>query len=177
MRWPIVFAALTCWACVPSAAEQPPGYPLYGDSRLPRGQVAELVTLMPGGTSVGAGSEGLIKSVDGKDVSTLDTAFELLPGCHIVQTSSRVLISNDKIIWRGELGTNTFAMQMKPGNTYVVKLELVDTMNSSGRITMSAIEENATGQEIQRLTPGSERDVQACRQAATSQAGPGADVR
>lgn len=96
LRRPLLLAALTL-SCI-HAPEQPPGYPLYPTSgtRPARDQVAELVTSMPGGSSFGGGSEALIKKVDGKDVGTLDSSFELLPGCHIVQTSSRLLIANDR---------------------------------------------------------------------------------
>src|SRR5258707_12854819 len=49
------------------------GVPLYEPSGVPhaRGDVAVLI--------------GPIKFVDGKDVALLGSAFELLPGCHVVQ--------------------------------------------------------------------------------------------
>jgi hypothetical protein len=160
----VFFLAALMLSCI-RTAEQPPGYPLYSNSgaRLPHDRVAELVASMPGGTSVGAGSAAFIKKVDGKDVSTIDTAFELLPGCHIVQTESKLLISNAVLTWHGELGPRIFAFQMKPGNTYVVKLELVESMGSSGRIFVYGLEQNAAGDVVQRIEPTkSGDDVRTC---------------
>lgn len=166
MRRTLLVAALSL-SCV-HAGEQPPGYPLYPNSgtRMPRDRVAELTTSMPGGSSVGAGSSAFIKAVDGKDVSTLDTSFELVPGCHLVQTASQLLIANQAITWHGELGSRVFAFQMKPGNTYIVKVELVESMGGTARVLVYGIEQNAAGGEVQRLEPAkSKDDLRACMAA------------
>jgi hypothetical protein len=159
----LVLAVLTL-SCL-HAAEQAPGYPLYPNSgnRMPRDKVAELVTSMPGGASVGAGSTTFVKLVDGKDVSRLDTAFELMPGCHIVQTASKLLIANEAVSWRGELGSRTFAFLMKPGHTYVLKVELQESLGSSARVLIYGIEQDAAGGEVRRIEPAkSEDEVRSC---------------
>jgi hypothetical protein len=162
-----LFVAALSLSCV-HAAEQPLGYPLYPNSgtRMPRDRVAELATVMPGGSSVGAGSAAFIHAVDGRDVSTLDTAFELTPGCHVVQTESRLLIANEAITWRGELGPRLFPFQMKPGNTYLVKVDLVQGMGASARVLVYGIEQDAAGRDVQRIEPAKNAaDLRACMAA------------
>jgi len=159
-----LLATLLVVSCIHAPA-QVTGYPLYGGSgkRLPANQVAALVASMPGGASVGGGSGAFITTVDGRDVSTLDTAFELLPGCHIVRTASDLVVANEALVWRGEIGSRTFAFLMRPGNTYVVKVELQESMGSTARLVVSATEESAEGKELQRIPPAqSAADVQAC---------------
>jgi hypothetical protein len=166
MRRTLLVLALSL-ACAHTVA-QPSGYPLYANSgaRLPHDRVAQLTTLMPGGSSVGGGSAAFIKAVDGKDVSTLDTSFELLPGCHIVQTARELLVANQAITWRGELGSRAFAFHMKPGNTYIVKVDLQEGMSGSARVLVYGIEQDAAGGEVQRLEPTKSMDeLRACRAA------------
>jgi hypothetical protein len=157
----VAFIALRC-----VRAEQPPGYPLYPNAgaRLPREQVAQLTSSMPGGSAVGAGSLAFIKAIDGRDVSTLDTAFELLQGCHIVETASRLLITNEVMTWHGDIGMRTFAFRMRAGHSYTVKVELVQSMGSSGRVLLFGVEQNSTGTETERIEVAkSAADLQACQ--------------
>lgn len=129
---------------------------------MPRDKVAELVTSMPGGASAGGGSSAFIKSVDGKDVSGLDTAFELMPGCHTVETASQLLVSNEVISWSGEVGARTFAFQMKAGHTYIVNVELRENMGSA-RVLIYGIEQDQAGREVQRVEAAkTEQEVRSC---------------
>lgn len=167
MRYWVVVFTLTL-SCVRGNVEEPPGYPLYSNSgaRLPRDQVAELQTSMPGGASVGGGSSSFIEMVDGKDVSTTSASFELLPGCHLVKTASRLVIANPTLIWHGQMGHKVFALQMKAGNTYVVKLDLIDHGDGTARSEVYAIEQDAAGSRVQRIEPVKSADeIRGCQGA------------
>jgi hypothetical protein len=154
-------------ACMGAPAETR-GYPLYPESgaRRPRAEVAKLSASLPGGASPSGGSATFIKAVDGRDVSTLDTAFELLPGCHVVQTDSRLFLASEVVTWSGELGSRTFAFEMKPGYSYTVVVELAERMGSSASVSVYATEQDPWGAQtvtIAPLAPGAEAD--ACRDA------------
>jgi hypothetical protein len=64
------------------------GLPLYaaGAAAVPSGQVATLDVQVPFPSAPGA-VRTFIQSVDGRDVATLASPFELLPGCHVVETA------------------------------------------------------------------------------------------
>jgi hypothetical protein len=147
------------------------GYPLYPESgvRRPRGEVAKLSASLPGGASPWGGSTTFIQAVDGRDVSTLDTAFELLPGCHVVVTESRLLVANEAMSWSGEIAPRTFAFDMKPGFSYTVVVELAERMGGSAGVSVYATEQDPWGAQtvtIAPLAPGAEAG--ACRGAATA---------
>jgi hypothetical protein len=162
----LLSTALSGYGCLPSAA-QLRGYPLYSlgtGPRPPRSQVAELSASLPGGASVGTGSSAFIKSVDGRDVAALDTAFELKPGCHIVQTESRLLLTNEVMIWSGELGSRTFPLRMKAGYAYTVVVEMAEHFGGTARVSVFAVERDPSGSETQIIPAAtSPSEVLGCR--------------
>jgi hypothetical protein len=117
--------------------------------------------------------------VDGRDVSTLDTAFELLPGCHVVQTASRLFVANEVMSWSGELGSRTFAFEMKPGYSYTVVVEFAEHMGNAASVSVYGVEQDPKGAEtvkIAPLAPGA--DAQACPDAsAASPTGSGGSLQ
>jgi hypothetical protein len=56
------------------------------------------------GSATGGGSTAFIKKVDDRDVSTIDTAFELLPGCHLVETAPSLLVATGITMFTAQLG-------------------------------------------------------------------------
>jgi hypothetical protein len=165
----LVVAAVQA-GCMGAAAETR-GYALYPESgaRHPRAEVAKLSASLPGGASPSGGSATFIKAVDGRDVSTLDTAFELLPGCHVVQTDSRLFVANEVMSWSGEIGSRTFAFDMKPGYSYSIVVELAERMGGSAGVSVYAVEQDPWGAQtvtMAPLAPGAEAG--ACRGAGTA---------
>ena len=142
------------------------GYPLYaadGVTRLPGGEVAQLTVSMPVGASPGGGASAFITSIDGRDVSTLDSAFELRPGCHVVQTSNSFLVATENIRWSGNIGTRVFPFRMKAGFEYSVIVELIESLGG-GRVSVSSVERDPSGAQTQVIEPAtSPLDEQACR--------------
>ena len=142
------------------------GYPLYtvgAATSLPSNQVAQLSTSMPGGAAPGGGSASFIKTVDGRDVATLDTAFELLPGCHIVETDSNFLVSNQAVTWRGNIGTRVFPLRMRAGCMYTIVVELAESFGR-GRVSVYGVEKDPSGALTQVISAAKSPDeVRGCR--------------
>jgi hypothetical protein len=79
---------VACGCLAPPSAQR--GHALYpaATPRLPLDQVARLsVVVQLGAPQIGA--TAVIKSVDGREVGSAGTAFELLPGCHVVEVEHR----------------------------------------------------------------------------------------
>jgi hypothetical protein len=112
---------------------------------------------------------GYVASVDGRDVSALGGAFELLPGCHIVTTPTH---------W-GNMSTNsgvsvttgavTFAVSMQAGHRY----SIVSASDQNGaptfRVTIRMDEANLAGEFIGSFAPvKTSAELEACRRAQTA---------
>jgi hypothetical protein len=120
------------------------GYPLYPSSdgaRPSESQVAEL--------------DGYVRFVDGANVSPHGASFELLPGCHVVGTPSTWGDSTTTntaavIVTTGKL---TFALPMKPGYRYQVKVELGPTSGRNGSAATTAYERDDRGTITRTFAP------------------------
>ncbi len=166
LPWVLAFGSAVAMAGCFAAGADVRGYPLYSaaEGRLPSSRVAKLSASLPGGASPGVGAAAFIKTVDGREVSTLDTAFELLPGCHIVQTQSRLLVTNEVMSWSGELGSRTFPFRMKPGHTYTVVVELAERFGGTARVSVYGIEQDSSGRTTQTIPPATQAEqVRACQ--------------
>jgi hypothetical protein len=169
VAWPSFVAFVGLTASVGGCLATPPaqrGYPLYevAAERPPANQVASLGTILPGGSTPGGGATSFIKSIDGRDVSTLAETFELEPGCHVVETASGLVVTNDTITFRGQLGTRVFPFRMRAGHQYLVVVEFGPSAGSTVRVSLFAEERDASGAHTQQVAPAtSPADVQACR--------------
>jgi hypothetical protein len=132
-----------------------PGYPLYKTepARLPDNQIARLSTKLPFGAGPGAGATSFIKTVDGRDVSNLDSIFDLLPGCHVIRTESSLVMANNNVTWSAQIGARLFALEMKPAHVYFIVVELEEGMSGYGRIKVYATEEDANGKPTGTFPP------------------------
>ena len=152
---------LTGLACMGRATEIPT-YPLYPnpEHQLASSEVAKLVTATNAPTS-GA----IIKTVDGRNVADQEAgAFALLPGCHVVQTTDNLVMASDTITWRGNPGPRVFPLKMKAGRTYVVKLDLIQGMDMSARISIHAEEQDPQGATTATFDAAkSLDDIKACQ--------------
>src|SRR5579883_1240301 len=104
-------AAAAAIAAVGCAPRTEAAYPLYDHvpgERLPPDQVARLY--------------GAVSAIDGRDVSNLGGAYELLPGCHELTTSGQSL--NDATSYyqvTARLRPQRFVLAMKAGYSYFLK--------------------------------------------------------
>lgn len=154
-RW--VFLALAVLtlglACYPGV--EPPGVPLYPNSattRLPRNQVALVA--------------GPIAKIDGQEVVDQGGRYELLPGCHVVELDRRMIADGNNLsggmYWTGQFPNATYAIHMKAGAHYEIRRDIFAD-GQSGRVVLSAREEEPSG-AITDLEPAkSAEEIRACR--------------
>jgi hypothetical protein len=139
-----------------------PAYPLYPnpERRLDPSKVAKLFAQSSAPTS-----SAIIKIVDGRNVAAQEAgAFELLPGCHVVQTTDNLVMANDYVTWRGNPGPRVFALRMKAGRTYVVRLDLNQGIGLTARISIRAMEQDPQGATTATFDPATTaEDIKACR--------------
>jgi hypothetical protein len=150
-----VVLCLAGLACVPRLSEIP-AYPLYPnpERHLDGSKVAKLVAVTSASTS-GA----VLKSVDGKDLPDPGAqAFDLLPGCHVVQTTNNLMMANEYVTWRGAIASRVFALRMKPGRTYVVRLSLIEGMSSTASVSIRAEEQDREGATTATFDPAKSVD-------------------
>jgi hypothetical protein len=143
-------------------ASEIPAYPLYPnpEHHLDPSKVAKLVTSTSAPTS-GA----IIKAVDGRNVAEQEAGtFELLPGCHVVQTTDSLVMASRAITWRGNPGSRVFALRMKAGRTYVVRLDLIEGMSGTARIAIRAEEQDPRGATTETFEAAKNiDDIKACQ--------------
>jgi hypothetical protein len=94
-----------------------PGYPLYAGPRLPRDQLVRVF--------------GSLASVDGADVSSLGSAFEVLPGCHVVLTRNEAVESTNTVTALGQTGGRAFVISMKPGYSFYFRREVTGQVTAA----------------------------------------------
>ena len=136
-------------ACI---AATPRGYPLYptGGSITDPSQVSRLV--------------GYVRYVDGDDVSDHGASFELLPGCHFVETPTKwgSLGDNGGVV--ATTGKATFALPMKGGYQYAVVVEVESTAGPTGAVRVRAYEHDPGGAVTRTFTPvSSQEEIRRCR--------------
>ena len=89
---------------------------------------------------------GYVQVVDGRDVSTLGSSFDVLPGPHEVQTPSRwahTELNVGGMYWI--TGHLTYSILMKPGYSYTIKVQMEKTGGDTYRGHIRAYESNSEG--------------------------------
>ncbi len=131
-------------------------YPLYLRTarRLPQAELARL--------------SGYVRFIDGEDVSSYGSSFELLPGCHLVGTPSHWGKTDfNSGGMSGDTGRWTFAVPMRAGYQYAIEVQVEQGTGPTGRMRIRAFERDAHGTTTREFAPPlSADDVQACRQEA-----------
>jgi hypothetical protein len=113
---------------------------------------------------------GYVQFVDGKDVSSRGTYFELLPGCHLIGTPSHWGEQSPA----GNAGATavtgewSFVLPMRAGYLYRIDVKVGDTTSPVGSLTIKGYESDANGKdtrEFERST--SPKDIEACQAKET----------
>jgi len=141
------------------------GSPLYpiGPSQPSRTEVAMLDYRRPGGSAPVVGSPSFIRSVDGRDVSTMTAPFELLPGCHVVETAGRQVTAGKAGGYTGDLDPHVFPLRMRAGHEYTV-VEETEPGGGFANISVRAIERDPAGKQTREIPAATgDSEVQACR--------------
>jgi hypothetical protein len=142
----IALAAVTAVGCIADGS----AHALYAGPPRPRDQVARL--------------GGYVQKVDGRDVSSLGGAFELEPGCHIVETpSSWGKSSNDGAVV-ATTGHLIFALPMKAGHGYSISVEVEQSSGPVGGLTIQGTETTADGERTRVFGLATQDEINACLQ-------------
>lgn len=166
-RW-APFALAAAGACVPQREQARGHYPLYPNPhvRPPSEDLAYLTGTCVGGEC----NPPPIKYVDGKDVSSYGSAFDLLPGCHIVMLSTTFVVSNSQFIFSASSTPVVLPIRMKAGHTYSIGRHLVTNGPGSpeGHIVTTARDEDLHGSS-ERIEPAhSPEEIVACKEWSSS---------
>ena len=137
-RW-AGLAAVSLAACV--NARNAPAYPLFGGEAPLADGVATLV--------------GDVESVDGKSVSEHGHRFALLPGCHEVTNVTTWGGMDPNAAIMAHLPQIPFAIDMKGGLTYVLRIATVGPVGEGGRLQITAVEQDADGKVLRQFQEGS----------------------
>jgi hypothetical protein len=160
-RGTVVALAIVGGGCLTAPAVER-GTPLYtaGPAPLPPSQVAILEARAPQDVMwIGTGSRPHIKSVDGRDVTPWSAPFELLPGCHVVETAGPGVVAKRTNYTEGAWGC-VFALRMSGGSVYTVLFDYLQPPYVSVRaVAWDPVRRES--HEVRAAT--GEADVQACR--------------
>jgi hypothetical protein len=156
VRWAVltlVVVVTPFLACLHRIDEQ--GVPLYPNAettRLPHSQIGQVT--------------GPIAKIDGKDLVGQSGWFDLLPGCHVVELDRRVVGDGYTLTgaryWTGQFAGTIYAIRMKAGARYVIQRQIYSDGNS-GRVILSAREEDAGGAMTDLAPAKSVAEIRACR--------------
>jgi hypothetical protein len=110
---------------------------------------------------------GHVQFVDDKDVLSLGGYFELLPGCHVIGTPSRMGVPSPgrtAVSWV-TTGEWTFALPMKAGYQY--RIEVIMPTARTVPLTVKGYESDLRGNRTREFEhAASPNDIEACRQEA-----------
>ena len=125
------------------------GTALYPGERRERSEVAQLV--------------GPITSVDSVSVPNRQGAFELLPGCHIVETCGSFGGSNGISAWSIWIPNLVYAIEMQAQARYTIEdaSEAAVGLAPSMASRVIAREEDAQG-KVRVLKPATSAELQSC---------------
>jgi hypothetical protein len=147
LRSHLLLALLGGPACIVSG---PRGYPLY--AAVPRPRVDQVAMLA-----------GYVARVDQREVGSLGGIFELLPGCHVIETPTRWAEGSSYGALIATTGTVTFAITTRPAHRYEIVVEGDVPTGPVGPISIRARESDLTGDTVRFWDPaGSRSEVEAC---------------
>ena len=151
-----VTAGLSSVILASCLSRSPRGIPLYDTSKITPSEAAVAQIIGP------------IISVDDMNVDSGVSAYELLPGCHVIEIGGTVDHVDPRV--GGEIGTLPrlfYPVWMMGGNIYVVEIEPEPNLRS-GLITHSRVvfrEKNRAGQILGELAATSDgRRIRNCRE-------------
>jgi hypothetical protein len=113
--------------------------------------------------------QGPIRAVDGFDVESRGTTFDLLPGCHVVVLKPKIGAGSELGAWSADLGFVAYAFRMLPGRLYSIEPETSFGSAGHGSVRINAYERNADGSVSGTAVPiRDQAEVEACHAWAES---------
>jgi len=142
-------------ACSPIGRARP--VPLYPNPEQPR--PAETLSQL----------QGPIRVVDGADVESRGTTFQVLPGCHVVVLKPKIGAGSELGAWSADLGFVAYAFRMLPGRLYSIEPETSFGSAGHGTVRINAYERSADGSVASTVMPiRGDGDVEVCQAWAES---------
>jgi hypothetical protein len=112
---------------------------------------------------------GYVGEIDGRDISEETGVFEVLPGCHVVRTLSRWGATEADGEMSAETGRVPFALPMKGGHWYEIKVVTSGPSAPVGTYVIEAIETDPAGNPSQTFSPTTEQsELDACSKQAAA---------
>ena len=142
---PLILLLLATAAGSACAHFQATPYAIYPGPARPPAEVARL--------------NGPIATVDGVDVSRLGSAFQLLPGCHVVVVREKLGEGSAGGAWSATIPRTVYAFQMVAGRSYDVNVHLQSGGSASvgnanvGDVKLTALEREANGKSLGAIGP------------------------
>ena len=140
---------------VSCAQRTPRGVPLYSSSAPDRERNNAAVLIGP------------VTVVDGNNVASLGSVFELLPGCHVVEIGGRAgHVDSIAGGWVATLPRLTYAFRMRAGHTYMIEVEPAPTLGfgPTGDAEIIATDHDGLGNDSPVPSVQNHDDLEACRQ-------------
>jgi len=106
---------------------------------------------------------GYVERVDGREVSSFGSSFDLLPGCHIVQTPTEwgTFGGVGGVVMK--TGNLVFPLPMQAAHQYVIAIRTTDTSGPVANAVVEATETDLDGNIIHVFSPAqSVAEVDAC---------------
>jgi len=133
-----------------------PAYPLYPNAgAVPPDRLARL--------------SGPIASVDGQDVATKGSSFDLLPGCHVVVLQHNIGEGSSSGAWVATFGRLVYAFKMRPGHAYLVGSERGESTGPMTWVRIIARERGPEGRAVQVPLARTQSDIDDCKSWARGQ--------
>jgi len=112
---------------------------------------------------------GYVQFVDNQDVASLASAFELLPGCHVIGTPSswgQHAPGTDSVV-TATTGHWLFALPMRAGHQYSIQVLVGAMTGPVGALTIKGYESDLAGNVTRAFEPvRNPSDLQNCRAEA-----------
>ncbi len=106
---------------------------------------------------------GYVARVDQREVGSLGGIFELLPGCHVIETPTKWAEGSSYGALVATTGTITFAIPTQPAHRYEIVVEGDMPTGPVGPYTIRARESDMAGNTVRFWAPPRARDeVEAC---------------
>lgn len=106
---------------------------------------------------------GYVARVDQREVQSLGGLFELLPGCHVIETPTHWAEGSQYGALVATTGTVTFAIPMGPAHRYEIVVEGDVPTGPVGPYAIRARESDLAGNTVRFWGPARSRnEVEAC---------------
>lgn len=113
---------------------------------------------------------GYVAKVDDVDVSQMGGAFSLLPGCHVVTSSTNLGNDSPSGAWSSVVPKLVFALRMQAGHAYQIEAQRQGSGSETSNLKMHAIERDAAGKKLGETPPTYDKaDLEGCRAWAAEQ--------